>query len=71
MRLLHDGDETPKIVEASAEHDFRPRRLIAMFRAMEQTQTLFCTIFPAACAGGTFDPGIMSWKAELLHVFRI
>ena len=59
MRLLHDGDETPKIVEAFAEHDFRSRRLIAMFRAMEQTQTSFCAIFPAVCAGGIFAPGII------------
>ncbi len=37
-RLLHDGDETQKIVEAPAEHDFCFQRFIGMLRAIEFTQ---------------------------------
>ena len=36
QRLLHDGDETQKIMEASAEHNSCIQRLIGMVRAAER-----------------------------------
>ena len=38
IRLLRDDNETLKIVEATAEHDFCPKRLIVMSRATEYAQ---------------------------------
>jgi hypothetical protein len=43
-----------KIVEANAEHDFRLKRLIGMFRTMERVQ-FFCAICQAALPGKPFD----------------
>ena len=43
-----------KIVEANAEHDFRLKRIIGMFRTMERVQ-FFCAICQAALPGKPFD----------------
>ena len=43
--ILHYGDETLKIVEAFAEHDFYPLRLIGMVSAMNTDNLILRILF--------------------------
>ena len=56
-----------KIVEANAEHDFRLRRLIGMFRTTNSKTSFaaqfFCAICQAALPGRPFDTRIRIGKS--------
>jgi hypothetical protein len=58
-----------KIVEANAEHDFRLKRLIGMFRTMEYQNKFwarfFCAICQAALPDRPFDTRILIDKPFL------
>jgi hypothetical protein len=57
-----------KIVEANAEHDFRLKRLIGMFRTIKRAQ-IFCAICQAALPGRPFDTRILYGKKTAVDLY--